>query len=36
MPTTGELAQTILDAHMAIMRRESLSKIDVSTVADCD
>ena len=36
MPTTGELAQAILDAHMAIMRRESLSKIDVSTVADCD
>lgn len=36
MPTTGELAQTILDAHMARMRRDSLKEIDVSTVADCD
>jgi hypothetical protein len=36
VPTTGELAQTILDAHMARMRRSNLTEIDVSTVADCD
>lgn len=36
LPTTGELAQTILKAHMARMRRSNLTDIDVSTVADCD
>lgn len=36
VPTTGELARTILDAHMARMRRSNLTDIDVSTVAACD
>lgn len=36
VPTTGELAKAILDAHMARMRRRYLTEIDVSTVAACD
>jgi hypothetical protein len=36
VPTTGELAQTILNSHVARMRRSNLTEIDVSTVADCD